>query len=120
MKLVAQRQGFRYWLDGTYLQPDIASKPQRHYTWQINDDSLRAFIFERISRAECKLVEYLATSSHLWAALRKRYEKLGLYSQFVLIKQSLDIRFVAATPLEETSEKIGDLVTRISNMGPID
>jgi hypothetical protein len=120
MGLVAQRQGFRFWLDGTYAQPDLATSPGRHYTWQLNDDSLRAFLLHNISHAECKLVENLPTSCAVWASLKARHQKRGLYAQLTLIKQVLEIRFSNSTPLEDTLEKIDDLITQISNMGSID
>src|SRR5712691_5128574 len=100
MRLVAQLQGFHYWLDGTFAQPSLASDAGRHYTWQLTDVSLRAFLLENISRAECKLVEHLPTSSAVWNALRARHEKRGLHSQLTLIKQVLEVRFVTRTPLK--------------------
>ena len=120
MCIIVQNQGFHHWLDGTFAQPNLSTSPGRHYTWQLNDDSLKAFLFHTISHAECKLVKDLPMANAVWNALRIRHEKQGPYAQLMLIKQCLDIRFNLATPLNETIDRIDDLITCISNMGDLD
>jgi len=102
MCIIVQNQGFRHWLDGTFAQPDLSTSPGRHYMWQLNDDSLKAFLFHTISHTECKLIKDLPMANAVWNTLRIRHEKQGPYTQLMLIKQCLDIRFNLATPLNKT------------------
>ena len=120
MCIIVQNQGFDFWLHGTFAQPDLTAAAGRHYTWQSNDKSLRAFLLHNISRAEYKIVKHLPTANAVWNSLRLRHENRGLYAQLMLIKECLAIRFTMATPLHETIDQIDDLVARISNMGDID
>jgi len=77
MHIIAQRTGFCHWLNGTYAPPDVASQANRHYTWQLNDDSMHSFILQNILRAECKIIKHLHTSNDMWKALRTHHEKRG-------------------------------------------
>ena len=81
---------------------------------------MRGFILQNISWAECKIIEHLQTSNEVWNALRTRHEKRGTWHQIMLVKQLLEMRFTMGTPLNETVEKIDDLITRASNMGDLD
>jgi len=119
MELLATRQGFEYWLKGTFLQPDLAVDAGRHFTWKQNDSSLRVFMLETMSLAEYKLVQHLPTANTVWTALRQRHEKRGTYAQLMLIKNALDIRFCSTTPLNDTIHAIENLITRIANMGDL-
>jgi len=38
----------------------------------------------------------------------------------MLVKQLLEMRFAVGTPLNETVDKINDLITCVSNMGDLD
>jgi len=120
MHIITQRTGFRHWLNGTYAPPDVASQANQHYTWQLNDDSMRGFILQNILRAECKIIEDLHTSNDMWKVLHTHHEKHGTWHQIMLVKQLLEIQFTIGTPLNETVEKIDDLITRVSNMGDLD
>ena len=46
--LAASHQGFEDWLDGTLLQPDLATHLKAHQIWCSNDKSLRVFILSHI------------------------------------------------------------------------
>ena len=120
MSLVARRQGFHFWLEGIFSQPDLTVDATWHYTWKSNDVSLHAFILDTITCAECKLMQHLPTTSAVWKLLRECHEKRGTFTQLMLIKQALKIRFTSATPLNETIDKIEDLIMHISNMGDLD
>jgi len=120
MCIIVQNQGFCHWLDGTFAQPDLSTSAGCHYMWQLNDDSLKAFLFHTISHAECKLVKDLPMANAVWNALRIRHKKQGPYTQLMLIKECLDIHFNLATPLNKTIDQINNLITRISNMGNMD
>jgi len=120
MRNTAWRQGFRYWLDGMFTPPDLTTEAGRHYTWQLNDDSLRGFILNTISRSECKVIKHLQMSNTVWEVLRERHEKRGAWHQLMLVKQLLKMRFAVGTPLNETIDKIDNLITRVLNMGDLD
>ena len=120
MELVAERQGFDIWLEGTFAQPELTVDATKHYLWKSNDKSLRAFMLNTISCNECKAVRHLTTAKEVWDALRMRHEKRGPFAQLILVKQGIDMRFSMATPFSETINKIDDLITRIENMGDFD
>jgi len=69
----------------------MASQANRHYTWQLNDNSMCGFILQNILRAECKIIEHLHTSNEVWKALHTRHEKCGTWHQIMLVKQLLEI-----------------------------
>lgn len=117
MELVAERQGFDFWLEGTFAQPEKSVDEAKHYIWERNDKSLRAFMLGMTSRNECKAVRHLKTAKEVWDTLRARHEKKGPFSQIMLVKQGMDTRFTLAKPLNETINDIDDLCTRIENMG---
>jgi len=81
---------------------------------------MRGFILQNILWAECKIIEHLQTSNQVWKALRTCHEKHGTWHQIMLVKQLLEMRFTMGTPLNETVEKIDDLIMRVSNMGDLD
>jgi len=79
-----------------------------------------SFILQNILRAECKIIKHLHTLNEVWKALRTCHEKCGTWHQIMLVKQLLKIQFTMGTPLNETVEKIDDLITHVSNMGDLD
>jgi hypothetical protein len=50
--LLATRQGFSRWLNGTLTQPDKMTHPKAHHIWSINDESLKAFLLSHISQQD--------------------------------------------------------------------
>jgi hypothetical protein len=77
MELVAERQGFDFWLKGTFAQPELSVDEGKHYIWEANDKSLRAFMLSMTSRNECKAIRHLKTAKDVWETLRARHEKKG-------------------------------------------
>lgn len=120
MELVAERQGFDLWLQGVFVQPELSVDPGKHYLWRSNDKSLWAFMLNTISRNEYKRVHHLTMAKEVWDMLRTRHEKHGPFTQLILIKEALDVRFNTAMPFNDMINKIDDLITRIKNMGDFD
>ena len=120
LELLASRTGFAKWLNGSLTRPDENTHPRASWIWESNDESLRAFTLERISRVDLHLVRRYKTSHEVFQALRGRHERLGLYAQVLLLKRALNIRFDINTPLSTTVSEICQLHERFCNMGPID
>jgi len=120
MQIIAQRMGFCYWLNGTYAPLDVVATANWHYTWQLNDDSMCGFILQNILQAECKIIEHLQTLNQVWKALCTCHEKRSTWHQIMLVKQLLEMQFTMGTLLNETVEKIDDLITCVLNMGDLD
>ena len=116
-ELLANRQGFTAYLDGTLLRPD---DPEAAWIWTQNDKALQGFILAYVSPSDLTLVRGLPSSHAMYEALRKRHEKRGPFAQLLLLKKFLDIRFESGIPFERTINELKDLHTRISDMGPVD
>ena len=114
------RLGFTRWLKGTLPRPSAATHPKAYEIWEINDCSLWAFIFGRISLSDYNAVESLTTSHLIFEELRLRHEKLGPHTQLLLIKQALDYHYDPDAPLRHGADKILALHTKITKMGPVD
>src|SRR5260221_1138294 len=52
ISLLADRQGFTDWLDGTLARPDKITHAKAHHIWNSNDRSLKAFILSHISQRD--------------------------------------------------------------------
>ena len=117
--LVASHQGFEDWLDGTLLQPDLATHAKAHWIWCSNNKSLRAFILSHISNNDYENIFHLNTSHKVFEALCMWHENLGLHTQAVLLKKVLEICFTPDVPLSKTILEISSLQKRIVAMGPI-
>jgi len=61
-----------------FTPPDLTTEAGRHYTWQLNNDSLHGFILNTISHSKCKVIEHLQTSNAIWEALCEHHEKRGV------------------------------------------
>ena len=120
LELLAVRTGFTKWLDNTIPRPDELLFPKAATIWDSNDNSLHAFILEKISVVNFELVKRIDTSYDVFQALRRRHEKLGLYAQLLLLKEALEICFDMETLLSTTVTQIWELHNRIYSMGPID
>ena len=99
--------------------PSTATHPKAHEIWEINDCSLRAFIFGHISLSDYNAVESLTTSHLIFKELYLCHEKLGPYVQLLLIKQVLDYHYDPDAPLHCSTDEILALHTKITKMGPI-
>ena len=82
--LAASCQGFEDWLDGTLLQPNLATHAKAHWIWHSNDKSLRAFILSHISNNDYEHIFHLNTSHKVFKVLHTWHENLGLHAQVVL------------------------------------
>ena len=120
VSLLAGRQGFTKWLNGTLIQPNVVTHARAHHVWAENDCSLRAFIFSHISRNDYRSVSHLATSHAVFEELRKTHEKQGFHAQMILVKKAMEMRFRSDVPLSKTAEEIDELHYRIVKMGPLD
>jgi len=118
-ELLALKQGFKAWLDGSLQCSDGQQFPSVHWVWQQNDDSLRGFLLDHISPTDYALVANLTTSHNIFKALRKRHEDLGLYAKVNLLMKALNIRFNYNTPLSNTIAELHQLHHRIIKMGKI-
>jgi hypothetical protein len=101
MEQVAQCQGFSYWLHGTYLQPSLSTNPAKHYTWQMNNESLHAFILQYLSVDDVKEVSHLPLASEVFACLRTRHVTLGTWVQCNSLTSLWSRRFHHSVSLEE-------------------
>ena len=117
--LAASHQGFKDWLDGMLLQPDLATHAKAHRIWCSNDKSLRAFILSHVSNNDYKHVSHLNTSHKVFEVLCAQHENLGLHAQVVLLKKVLEIHFTPDVPLSKTISEISSLHKRIVAMGLI-
>jgi transposase InsO family protein len=122
LRISANEQGFSRYLDGTLKCPNVNVHPTAHWIWDNNNRSLRAFILRHISPDDYELVEPIESNgTHaMFQKLRKRHEQLGLYSQVLLIKKAMEMRFDATKNLDDTIIAICSLHTRIMNMGNMD
>jgi transposase InsO family protein len=117
--LLAGRQGFSKYLNGTFAQPAIDTHPKAHHIWASNDDSLKHFLFSHISRADYRTTSTLPSAYRVFEELRKTHEKQGLHAQMILIQKALEIQSSPDKLLLKTADEIDTLHTRIVNMGPI-
>ena len=118
--LTASCQGFKDWLDGMLLQPDLATHAKAHRIWCSNDKSLRAFILSHVFNNDYENVFHLNTSHKVFEVLCLWHENLGLHTQVVLLKKVLEICFTPDVPLSKTISEISSLHKRIVAMGLID
>ena len=119
-ELLALKQGFKAWLDGSLSCPNEQQYPTAHWVWQQNDDSLCGFLLDHISPTDYALVANLTTSHKIFEALRKHHEDLGLYAKVNLLMKALNIRFNDNTPLSNTIVDLCQLHHQIIKMGKID
>ena len=118
--LLALRQGFTPWLDGSLRCPDESTYPDAHWVWNHNDGSLRGFLLEHISPSDYNVVSRLKTSHEIWNGLRKRHENLGPYAQVLLIKKALEVKCDFNVPLSKTITELRTLHHRIITMGKLE
>jgi hypothetical protein len=119
-RLIAQRQGFTHWLDGTLKCPDQNTHSDAYWVWINNDEALQGFLFDSISPVDLSLVRNLKTSHAIFTALHEHHENLGSFAQVLLVKKLLEICFNDDTPMSHTIMEIRDLHHRITTMGAID
>jgi hypothetical protein len=96
--------------------------PRASNIWYNNDQSLSAFILNRISREDYDTVIAVRNSGayHVFTALKKRHEQLGLHAQVLAIREALDVRFDPATSLDDTLTELRAIHTKVVSMGPMD
>jgi len=119
MTLIADRHGSTDWLDGSFPQPDIMTDAKSHHAWKTNDQSLKAFMLQHISRTDYKIVAGLATTTSVFESLRKHHEDLGTHTQVTLITKAFNTRFRPGTAMSQIIEEIDSLHTRILAIGPL-
>jgi gag-polypeptide of LTR copia-type len=119
LNILAERQGFSFWLNGTFSQPPLSDDATRHFTWNINDASLRGFIRQYISIADRDDVADLKSSAQIFAFLSNRYVALGTWAQCNRLADLWNIRFRNGTSMEETIQQIESIHKKVSAMGPI-
>jgi hypothetical protein len=120
LKVKSDCLGFSKWLKGTLPQPDPVLHPKAHDIWEMNNCSLRGFIFEHISKSDYNAVSHLPTSHLIFSALQQRHEKLGAHAQLLLLKKALDFHYGHEAPFCDGADEILAMHMRISNMGPVD
>jgi hypothetical protein len=108
-----ERQGFSFWLNGTFSQPPLSDDATRHFTWNINNASLCRFIRQYISIADRNDVADLKSSAQIFAFLSNGYIALGTWAQCNGLADLWNILFCNGTSMEETIHK------KVSAMGPI-
>ena len=118
--LLADRQGFSEWLDGSLVCPDKVTHPKANQIWMKNDRSLKAFLLSHISQRDYDNTSSLLSSHLVMEELHRVHEKQGLHAKIVLMKQATDKRFNVDTPLSKTVDEYVTLHKRIIQMGPID
>jgi len=122
LTLLCEGHGFSAWLSGKLKQPDISTHSKAHWIWTNNDVSLCAFILRHISAIE---YEYLGTlvkdgsANRVYEQLKQCHEKLGLYTQVLLLKKGLKLRFRRGTHLSGTISEIRHIYQQIAAMGPV-
>jgi gag-polypeptide of LTR copia-type len=119
ISLLADRQGFTDWLDGTIPRPDKATHPKAHHIWVSNDRSLKAFLLSHVSQRDYDNACTLSTAHEVFEELRKTHEKQGIHAKLVLMTQAMNTRFRADVPLSKTLDDVRALHKRIIQMGPI-
>jgi hypothetical protein len=118
--LLATRQGFNRWLNGTLAQPDKTTHPKAHHIWSVNDESLKAFLLSHISQRDYDNTCKLDTAHLVLQELQKTHEKQGLHAKLILMKKATDMRFQTDVLLSKTINNYCALHKCITQMGPID
>ncbi|KAH9956063.1 hypothetical protein BC827DRAFT_1271153 [Russula dissimulans] len=122
LTLLVEGQGFSMWLSRQLKQPDMSTHPKAYWIWTNNDTSLRAFILKHVSPIEYKFLGPLTkngTSHAVYTKLKEWHEKLGLYSQVLLLKKGLETHFWQGSHLSSTISKICRIHHQLTAMGPI-
>ena len=123
LTLLSEGHGFSAWLSGKLKQPDISTHPKAHWIWANNDISLHAFILRHVSAIEYEYLGSLVKDGSAYAVyeqLKQRHEKLGLYTQVLLLKKGLELRFRHGTHLSGTISEIRCIYQQMAVMGPVD
>jgi phosphohistidine phosphatase SixA len=120
MRICADKTGVHAWLNGTQPRPDLVLYPKAHRIWETTDLSLRAFIIEHISPSIIDEVLSLDTAYEVYEHLRKHHERQGLYTQLLLLKEALEIRFNPDVSLTVTLTELNQAYNNIISMGDID
>ena len=118
-KVLAGRQGFKKYLDGSFAKPLLDTHAKVHHIWAANDKSLKNFLYSHISHTDYRVVCNLPTAHAIFESLHNTHESLGIHAQMLLIEKALAIRSQPGTPLMTTAEEINTLHERIEAMGPI-
>jgi hypothetical protein len=120
LTLLANHLYISGYLNGTVCCPDVIAFPAAHHIWNNNDESLRAFILERITPEKYDIVSPFGTASITFDGLHLRHEKLGLHAQINLLRKALDVYYEPGTPMLTTSKELRMLHDCITKTGKVE
>ena len=110
LNFVINQQNFSYYLDGTFLCPDLVLHAKAARYWKSSDRALCAFIFEHISKSDYSMVNKHTTSHDIYEALCSNHQFQGLHAQVHVIKKALETHFSPdVTPYSHTLNSIDKL-----------
>src|SRR6267154_2772350 len=119
LELLARRQGFRPWLEGTLPCPNITTAPEANFVWTRNDDSLSGFIIDHVSPTDAHLIEKLSSSYLMFEKLHAQHEQLGAFAQLNLLLKGIKIDFDYDINIRDKIAKMRTYYHRIVSMGSI-
>ncbi|KAF8872087.1 hypothetical protein BD779DRAFT_1679950 [Infundibulicybe gibba] len=110
-------KGMNCYLTGTVPRPDPVREPRATYNYELNDESVRAYIRTKLSPEELAHVKQCQSSKEVWSILKDRHERQGPIAQILLMQEAFNIRYSHSVPFAETIACIADINDRIWNMG---
>ncbi|KAF8497574.1 hypothetical protein F5888DRAFT_1634505 [Russula emetica] len=119
LNLSVRQCGLRPWLEGTLPCPDPTLSADAHYVWTQNDDTLSAFMLQRVSPADMDHTNACTNAHDLFECLRILHKNQGTYTQISLLMKALELRFSYDTPLRDKLADARNYYRRITPMGNI-
>ncbi len=111
--------GLLGFIEGRVPRPDPLVWPNEYNNWMNNDAMVRAWCSHRARGEDQRIIDNASTAHAMWALLRGRHEKQGPYAQALLLRELLNVRVDASSPLPAQGRDIIERCERIIAMGPL-